>query len=353
MDHFACDTAARYNVSVHGNVHEGCMSKFKRVTILDIAAQAGVSYQTVSRVINNRPDVAGETRERILKIIDQVGYRPNNVARSLVSNQTQTLGLLSNDFNDFFRTQVMTGADEEARRHGYAFVLWTVNLDEDANHWQPLLDRQVDGVFVASSNAEHRRHIQAMLRAGIPVIALGYESARERFSVVNVDNYGGGIQATQYLLERGHLRVTTIASPYGDHRTQGYRFALEQADIPFDDSLLERGDWGYESGYRAMKALLRRNPDLTAVFAQNDQMAIGALHALHEMGIRVPGDIAIVGFDDIPAAAHAWPPLTTVRQPMQEVGRLAARRLIESIQRPEEQEKEILLTTELIIRASA
>jgi LacI family transcriptional regulator len=325
----------------------------KKTTIYDIASRAGVSYQTVSRVINDRPDVADTTRQRVLDIIKEMDYHPSRVARSLVSRETQTFGLLTNDFNDFFRTQVMTGADEEARKEGYAYILWSVNngLKDEMQQFRTLFERQIDGVFVASSNAEHADHIQFFLDNNIPVVALGYPSP-ESFANIQVDNTSGAYRATEYLIQRGHRVIGAIAEPYGDMRRDGYRMALVDAGIAFDEALMEPGDWSFDSGYAAMKPLLERNPHMTAVFAQNDRMAIGAMHALHEAGLRIPDDIAVIGFDDIPAAAHTWPPLTTMRQPMRETGRIATQLLLEMVRNPRSVPKEVVLKTELVIRNS-
>lgn len=325
----------------------------KRVTIQDVARQAGVSHQTVSRVINGKPDVAPETRDRVQQIIDRLGYRPSSVARSLVSQRTRTLSLISSSLDEDFYVQVMAGAEEEARHHGYVFLLSIVEPDArpDSEEWRAVSERQVDGIFVASPELSHRAYIDWLIEQGIPVVAVAHPP-QSGLITLNVDNVEGGYMATHYLVSQGHRRIGTI-SGVDNGRTTGYQRALEEAGLPFEPELIQGGDWSYQSGFDAMQRLLRIAPDLTAVFAQNDQMAIGAIQALREAHLRVPEDIAVVGFDDIPAAAFACPPLTTVRQPMREIGRIAVRMLLERIRHPVMDRKEIVFRTQFIRRASA
>jgi DNA-binding LacI/PurR family transcriptional regulator len=330
-----------------------------KVTIRDVAAAAGVSPQTVSRVINNRPDVAEETRRRVWQIIEELGYRPSAIARGLVSKRTYTLGLITADFSDYFFTQVIVGAEVEARKHGYFFMLCSTerNPADEPEYLKLLTERQVDGIlFARPSTEQDNRHIVSLLRQGIPLVTTALHLPGERLTVVDVDNVDGGFQATQCLIKGGHRQIGMISGPPGwksvKDRTRGYQLALEQASITFDQSLIEHGDWSYESGYEAMKRLLEKAPHIAALFAQNDRMATGAMRALHEAGRRIPDDVAVVGYDDIPAAAYSHPPLTTVRQPMQQVGRVATQRLIELIDAPDTRRKEVLLKTELVRRGS-
>jgi len=327
------------------------------VTIRDVAAAAGVSYQTVSRVINRRPDVAEETRRRVWQVIEELSYQPSAIARSLVSKRTHTLGLITADFSDYFFTQVIVGAEAEARKQGYFFMLCSTerNPDDEPEYFRLLTERQVDGIlFARPSTEEDSRHILSLLRAEVPLVTTAYWLPGERLTVVDVDNVDGGLQATECLIGLGHLKIGMITGPAGwksvNDRTEGHRLALERAGIPFDVSLIEHGDWSHQSGYEAMRRLLEKAPQITALFAQNDRMAIGAMRALGEAGRRVPDDIAVVGYDDIPAAAYCHPSLTTIRQPMQHVGEVATRLLIELINDPAAERKEVLLKTELIRR---
>ncbi len=330
-----------------------------RVTINDIASRAGVSYQTVSRVINNRPDVADDTRARVQQIINEVGYRPSAAARSLVSHRTHTLGLLTADFSDYFFTQVIIGAEAEARKHSFHIMLGSTerNPEEEPEYFRMLAEQQVEGILFARPSTEpDNGHIQSMLRQGIPVVTTAYHAPGEGLTVVDVDNVDGGIQAARCLVEAGHRRIAMITGPGAwrsvADRAQGYQLALEAAGIGYDPTLVAQGDWSYESGYRAMAHLLDAAPGFTGLFAQNDQMAIGAIRALHDAGWRVPDDLGVVGYDDIPVARYYQPRLTTIHQPMQEVGRMAARLLIEAIDNRSVEQKEVLLKPELLRRES-
>ncbi len=331
----------------------------RRVTIQDVAKRAGVSYQTVSRVLNNRPDVAVETRRRVQQIIAELNYRPSAIARGLISRRTYTLGLITADFSDYFFTQVIVGAEAEARKHGYFFMLCSTerNPADEPEYLRLLTERHVDGIlFARPSTEQDERHIVSLLRQGLPVVTTAYHVPGEKLTVVDVDNVDGGFKATQCLIDCGRRCVGMITGPSTwksvNDRSRGYRIALAQAGIVYDKTRIEHGDWSYEGGYRAMQRLLQRAPALTGLFAQNDRMAMGALHALREAGRSVPGDVAVVGYDDVPVAAYAYPPLTTIRQPMQEVGEVATRLLIEAIDNPDAEKREILLKVELVRRAS-
>jgi DNA-binding LacI/PurR family transcriptional regulator len=331
----------------------------RRVTIQDVARRAGVSYQTVSRVLNRRPDVAPDTRQRVQQVIAELGYQPSAIARSLVSNRTRTLGLITADFSDYFFTQVIVGAEAEARRHGYYFMLGSTerNPADEPEYLRLLTERQVDGIlFARPSTEDDNRHIVQLIHRGVPLVTTNYYVPGESLTVVDVDNVAGGRTATECLLSQGHRRIAMITGPARwksvDQRSEGYRCALEAAGVPFDPALLEQGDWSLASGYEAMRRLLARKVPFTALFAHNDQMAIGAMKALREVGLRIPHDVAIVGYDDIPVAAYCDPPLTTMRQPMQQVGEVATRLLIEQIENPGAEKQEVLLQAELVRRGT-
>ena len=360
------DVSLWYYVTGHRNGHGNGHNTNKtqrvmnnKVTIRDVAAAAGVSYQTVSRVINHRPDVAEETRQRVWQVIEELGYQPSAIARGLVSKRTYTLGLITADFSDYFFTQVIVGAEIEARKHGYFFMLCSTerNPDDEPEYLRLLTERQVDGIlFARPSTEQDSRHISSLIRQGVPLVTTAYHMPGERLTVVDVDNVDGGLQATQCLIDGGHRRVGMITGPPDwksvQDRARGYRLALERAGIPYTGSLVEHGDWSYESGYEATVRLLEKALGFTSLFIQNDRMATGAMQALRQAGLSVPDDVGIVGYDDIPAAAYCHPPLTTIRQPMQEVGEIATRKLIELIDDSDAEREEILLKTDLVRRGS-
>jgi DNA-binding LacI/PurR family transcriptional regulator len=330
------------------------------VTITRVAEEAGVSTQTVSRVINNRPDVAADTRKRVQQVITRLGYQPNAIARSLVSRRTRTLGLITADFSDYFFTQVIAGAEVEARKHGYFFMLGSTerNIQDEPEYIRLLTEHHVEGILFARPSTEpSNRHLSDLVQQGVPVVTTAYYLPGQPLTVVDVDNFNGARQAAGCLVESGHRQIAMITGAAGwksvADRSAGFLETLQAASLPIDPALQVEGDWSYESGYRAMQALVARQRPFTAVFAQNDRMAIGAIRALREMGQRVPEDVSVVGYDDIPVAAYSEPPLTTVRQPMREVGETATRLLIEAIAKPNgARGQEFMLKTELVRRQS-
>jgi LacI family transcriptional regulator len=334
----------------------------KRATIDLVAREAGVSAQTVSRVLNNRPDVSPATRARIKEIMQRMGYQPNAMARSLASRRTRTLGLITDDFSDYFFAQVIAGAEEEARRCGYLFMLGSTekNPQDEPEYIRLFSQRHVEGfLFAHSSTGTDNRHLADLIDSEVPVVTASYHVPGNIFTVVDVDNMTGGQQAAHHLLEQGHTNVAMIKGPAGwksvTDRAVGFEQALRNAGFELKGQHVAQGDWSYVSGYRAMCQILEQGQTFTALFAHNDQMAIGAMRATREAGIQIPQDLSVVGYDDIPAAEYADPPLTTIRQPMREVGATAARLLIERIEQaePPNGEAEVLLSPELIQRASS
>ena len=224
-----------------------------RVTMSQVALEAQVSTQTVSRVVNNRPDVSPETRQRVQEVIARLGYQPNAIARSLVSRRTRTLGLITADFSDYFFTQVIAGAEAQARQRGYFFMLGSTerNLQDEPEYIRLLTERQVEGILFARPSTEpDDRHLAGLLREGVPVVTTAYHLPGEALTVVDVDNVDGGQRGTQCLIDGGHTRIGMITgSLYWksvNDRSQGFRQALELAGLPFRQEYIEVGDWSYE-----------------------------------------------------------------------------------------------------------
>jgi LacI family transcriptional regulator len=338
----------------------------KRVTINEIAEEAGVSTQTVSRVVNQRRDVAPETRQRVQQIIDRLGYQPSNIARSLVQGRSFTFGVVGWGLEYFGPSRALSGIEQDANELGYTLLLSMVRQPQRSDVEQilrELLSRQVDGIVwavpeIGSNRAWIRRQIP---RLPVPVVFLSMEPQPD-LSVVAVDNRSGGRMATKHLLDHGHQNIGLITGPLAwweaRQRQFGWEDALKEAGITIENSLVVEGDWKAASGERGLRRLLEQRPDIDAVFVSNDQMALGGLQAARQMGLRVPEELAIVGFDDIPESVYFYPPLSTIRQDMVELGRSAVRelgRMIEATQQAEAvvEPKTIFLQPELVIRESS
>jgi LacI family transcriptional regulator, galactose operon repressor len=317
------------------------MAVLKRPTIRDVAARAGVSHQTVSRVINGHDSVTDDTRERVRGAIRELEYVPSPMARGLISNRTHSLGLVTaREISDHFFAEVAAGAEVEARRRGYYLMIASVEEaapDDEHAYLRLMLERRVEGLIIASpSPALNTDQLPPALADQVPIVALASSHDLSGFTVVDVDNEQGGFDAATLLVGSGHRRIATITGPLewpsARDRLKGYRDGLRQAGIEPDDALVEHcHDWDLATGQEAARRLLDRGTSFTAIFAQSDLMAIGAIQLLRTRGLAVPQDISVVGYDDIPVAAFVDPPLTTINQPMREVGELAAGIVLDAI----------------------
>jgi DNA-binding LacI/PurR family transcriptional regulator len=300
------------------------------VSIKDIAKAAGVSHSTVSRALNDSPLVNAETKARIQRLSQQMGYSPDAIARSLVTQRTRTVGVVATTITDPFVAEVVQGVEDAAQESGYSVIL-TSSASEPERELvavEMLRAKRVDGVIVTSSRigALYLRHLEGI---GVPVVLVNNhneQSGRYTFSV-SVDNRHGGHLATAHLIGKGHRRIGYVSGP-ADHsddlgRLAGYRQALDEATIPFDPALVVPGNGRLDGGERALCLLTGLAGPPTGVFCYNDMTAIGLISAARRTGLWVPGDLAVVGFDDIPLAAHVYPPLTTVAQPQRDMGRQA------------------------------
>jgi DNA-binding LacI/PurR family transcriptional regulator len=297
----------------------------------DVARLAGVSHQTVSRVVNDHPNVRETTRERVRDAMRQLNYHPNAVARALASRRSRSLGVISFDTRLFGPASTLLGIERAARVAGYTVTLSSL-ADLDAPSVRravaALADQSVDGVIVIASRESAARGVRDM-RDSLPIVTIegGYA---DDIPVVSVDQLAGARLATERLLGAGHRTVWHVAGPAdwleAQERVAGWRAALTDAGVRVPR--LVRGDWTPGSGYRAGQELAA-NRDVTAVFVANDHMALGLLRAFHEAGVRVPDDISIVGFDNIPEAEYFLPALTTVRQDFDELGKRAFRLLLD------------------------
>jgi LacI family transcriptional regulator, galactose operon repressor len=302
-------------------------------TIADVAAKAGVSTATVSRVLAGVGRARPDTQARVLEAARALDYRPSEVARSLKRRSTQTLGLIITDIENPYFPQLVRSVEDAARAAGYSVLLCNAadDAEREASYLDLLVDRRVDGLIIAASSLGARQG-EWLTAAPIPVVLVNTEAPEAGLPTIMSDNTGGARMATEHLLGLGHRRFGYLMPPPRNvdapARLGGVRTALREAGCPSDALTLADGDALVGGGEAAAISLLERAPGVTAIVAYNDLMAIGALRAARGRGRRVPADISVVGFDDIPVAAFVDPPLTTISQRTEEMGRWAVERLI-------------------------
>ncbi len=337
---------------MNGNI----MAKPSRPTMRDVARLAGVSHQTVSRVINGSNDVLPETRAIVETAIEQTGYRPSAIARSMASGQTRTLACISPNLTDYTFASVIEGAETEARQHDY-FMLSSSAADPQT--FQQLMDelvghRRVDGLIVINPYADERfKHVPR----DFPVVFVGARSHDQKICSISLDDRNVAYEATRHLISLGHARIALVTGPMEEDcsqdRTDGYRHALQEAGIAYDEAMMVEGDWSASSGQSGLLALFERGLAPTAVFAQNDRMAMGILRAARDLNLKVPSQLAVIGVDDMPLSSYFDPPLSTMRQDMPRIGREATHILLDIIQKKETAPPcEVKLPAQLVVRQS-
>jgi len=325
------------------------------VTIRDVAARAGVSHQTVSRVINGVERVSPATRLKVEAAIDELGFSPNAIARFMARGRTHLLACISPNLTDFTFASLIEGAESEARQHGYFVITASAPCAEDFNLLveQLFSSRQAEGLVVINPYADERYQ---NLPAHIPTVFLGARPRDNEADAVYLDEENAGSQAARHLLALGHRRIAAITGPKiedcAQDRCAGYAAELRAAGIDPQEEWMYEGDWSATSGYQAIEHFLSRRLDFSAVFAQNDRMAVGAIRALRDAGRSVPEDISVMGFDDIPLASYFDPPLTTIRQDIPYSGQQAVRLLMRRIEAPEAPPQTVLVPAELVVRQS-
>jgi DNA-binding LacI/PurR family transcriptional regulator len=322
--------------------------------MVDVAALAGVSYQTVSRVINDQPGVRGSTRDRVLAAMRELGYRPSPAARSLASGRSRMIGIITIGSSLYGPTRTLRGIEDAVREAGYYVStesLSRVDRSSALRAVHHVLSQGVDGIVAIDPEKDAAQALRS-LPGRVPLIVMG-GGLDDVGGTVVLDGYASSRRAVGHLLELGHSTVWHLSGPLrwaaAQHRVRGWREALEAADAPVPEPLT--GDWSARSGYEAGR-VLANNPEVTAVFAANDQMALGLLRALDEAGRAVPRDVSVVGFDDIPEAAYLIPPLTTLRQDFEDEGRRAVSMLLAEIDRPTSKPIPLRIVPDLIVRSS-
>lgn len=330
-------------------------------TIEEIAELAQVSRSTVSRVLNNHPSVRPTVRDRVLRVINEQNYAPHAAARSLASSRTNIIGLLiprsaATIFSDPFFSAVIQGVSEACNSHGYFLMLSMVTSEMEQGFYNRILrSRHFDGIIMLSSDVDDPI-LPLLIQDHTPLVMIGSHPYFQKLSWVDVDNREGARLAVAHLIGLGHRRIGTITGPLqmtaGLDRRDGYKLALVEAGIAVSPDLIIEGDFSQEGGYQAMLRLLALPQRPTAVFVASDAMAIGALRAAREAGLSVPDDIALVGFDDLPSGSFADPPLTTVHQPVLEMGAAAVGLLLDRLKLTDQPPLQVRQPASLVVRSS-
>ncbi len=326
-----------------------------RVTIGDVAAKAGVSIATVSRVVNERYGVAPATFTKVQRVIDELGYESSLVARSLRSHRTNVIGVIVADLEPF-STELLKGASKALRHSGFELIVYSgAGHHEDKGGWERRYLSRLNGTLTDGTILVTPTVVE--VSSDVPVVAADPHTGRSALPTVDAENLAGALAATEHLIELGHRRIGFLAGrpdlESARLREQGYRLALENAGIEFDPDLIRIGDYLPEAAAEPARKLLSIEDRPTAVFAANDLSAIRTMEIAREMGLSIPRDLSIVGFDNIPESALVDPPLTTIDQHIQDMGFEAARMLIELIENPGTSVAHVTLPTELVVRQSS
>jgi DNA-binding LacI/PurR family transcriptional regulator len=335
---------------------------YRRVTIVEIAKEAGVSAQTVSRVVNGHTNVAEETRQRVQAIIEQRGYHPSRLARSLLRGRSNTIGVVSYGLGLYGPSQTLAGIVRDAHNQGYTVVPIVLNDPATKKPEQilgQLIEFHVDGIIwaVPEIGNNHQWVPQTIAKVEIPFVFITMGDCQD-LTIVKIDNRAGGQMAAEHLVERGRRTLGVITGDLAwweaRERLQGWLDVVQRHGLPHGEDLIRLGDWSAASGEARMRDLLQQHPEVDGVFVCNDSMAVAALKAAREMGRRVPVDLGIVGFDDIPESAYFHPTLTTIHQDLHFLGSCAVKALNTLIQAKEQETRfeSILIKPKLVVRAS-
>ncbi|MAT42604.1 MAG: hypothetical protein CL609_09705 [Anaerolineaceae bacterium] len=337
----------------------------KRPTIKEVAAAAGVSTQTVSRVVNARPDVSDETRQRVQHIIEELGYQPSALARSLIQQRSYTLGVVIAGLKFVGPSRTLNGITSAAEDAGYSLLLKELPHFH-ANDIVPIIDalkaRHVDGIIWAVPEIGDNRSwvMDWSIEFSIPVIYLTMEP-KEGISVVSLNNYLGGRLAMNHLIQQGYKNIGHIAGPLdwweSRQRFSAWKDCLKEAGYERSDKNYVEGNWSSSSGLTAINKLFQQYPNMDAVFAGNDQMALSVLHYANQKGIRIPEDLGVVGFDNIPEGEFFWPPLTSIQQEFHHIGTVAVQEMLKAIEANRKNDlveaRTIMLSPSLVVRESS
>lgn len=328
------------------------------VTIYDVAREAGVSMATVSRVVNNNPNVKPQTRKKVYEAIERLGYRPNAVARGLASKKTTTVGVVIPDISNSNFAEVARGIEDIANMYHYNIILCNADKrkDKEIRVINTLLEKQVDGLLFMGG-AVTEEHIQAFKTANVPVVLCATTDEDNKIPSVDINHAEAACDAVKTLLAQGHTDIAMISGTLQDPsngyaRYQGYKRALEEAGIPESEDFVRVGNYRYESGVEAMNHFLSLDKHPTAVFSATDEMAIGAIHAIQDKGLRVPEDISVISVDNSRMASMVRPQLSAVAQPMYDIGAVSMRLLTKLMKKEPVEQAKVVLPHEVVSRQS-
>lgn len=328
------------------------------VTIYDVAREAGVSMATVSRVVNNNPNVKPQTRKKVYEAIERLGYRPNAVARGLASKKTTTVGVVIPDIANANFAEVARGIEDIANMYHYNIILCNADKrkDKEIRVINTLLEKQVDGLLFMGG-AVTEEHIQAFRTSNVPIVLCATTDDKESIPSVDIDHEGAAFDAVNRLIAEGHKSIAMISGTLQDPangyaRFQGFKRALEQAGLSYSEDFVRVGNYKYESGIEATQYFLDLPQRPTAIFAATDEMAIGAIHCIQDAGLSVPDDISVISVDNSRISSMVRPQLTTVAQPMYDIGAVSMRLLTKLMKKEAVEDAKVTLPHELISRQS-
>jgi len=326
-------------------------------TIKDVAELAEVHPSTVSRVINGNPRISEKTKNKVFLIIKKLGYTPNAIARGLKTKRTHTLGMLIPDITNPFFAEIARGVEDAANKNSFNVILCNTDdkLKKERTYLEILREKRVDGLILGTAHIRDKSILE-LEKKKFPYILISRNIERLNKNCIIIDDVEGGIMATEYLIKLGHRRIAHITGPLKTrsalNRLKGYKLALKKHEIEYKDELVGEGDFRIKGGYQVMKRFLKLTEPPTAIFAANDLIALGAMQAIQKKNFHIPEDFSVIGFNDIELASFVYPPLTTIRQPILEMGNLAVKMLLRIIIEKEFNQRRIILQPKLVIRES-
>lgn len=327
------------------------------VTIYDVAREANVSMATVSRVVNGNPNVKPATRKKVLKTIEELGYRPNAVARGLASKRTTTVGVIIPDISNMFLAELARGIDDIANMYKYNIILSNSdqNIDKEIKLINSMLEKQVDGIVYMGSKIQEE-HLKEFKTSPVPIVLAATIEPTNAIPSVNIDYEAAGYEATKLLIDNGHKQIAFITgtdeTTANIAKSVGFNRALEEAGLSVSPDFIYSGDLSYDSGVKAVEELFKLDNKPTAIFASSDEIALGVIHGIQDLGLSVPNDVEVIGFDNTRLATMIRPTLSTVVQPIYDIGAVAMRLLTKYMNKEEVEDSNVILPHQIIKRNS-